>query len=195
MGRTVTLLRRRCVTLRGRSLCGALARALLYTAGMRLFLSIALAVSLLSVRAAHACGGGGNGNYVGLYALGLATMVVASGVAAGDIVFSIHDLVDPHPSRASGIGESLLAAPQVLAGVGMLTAYQNTEARIGAAVYTAWMTALLVHGIHTIVTAGSTRAFDEAEEARLQTPGLGLGMTFVDVGQKSAPGLGVVGRF
>ncbi len=166
---------------------------------MRPFLSAALALLLLSAapRAAQACGsghGGSNNNYSGLVAL---VLVVGGGLAIGDLAFTAHDLSVDKSSAGAGVGEALLAAPQVALGVAWLGS--NTSSRAGAAVYTAWMSALLVHGIYAIATANDSASppvhgFTEAE-ARSQPAALGLGMTFVDVGSRSAPGLGLVGRF
>lgn len=70
---------------------------------------------------------------------------------------------------------------------------------IAAAVYTALVSALLAHGIPAIATAPNQTPLPhgivEPVKSRQTAPRLGLGMTFVDVGQRSAPGLGVVDRF
>lgn len=173
---------------------------------MRPLIAALLSLLLLSAapRAAHACGSGsyGGGNNPGLVVLGLSMLAVGAAAAGGDIAFTAKDLFGDKLSLGGGIGESLLAAPQVALGAAWLTAnYQETGSRVAAGLYTAWMSALLVHGIYSIATAHDAGPLphgfvqpDDAE-ASLKAPAVGLGMTYVDVGQRSAPGLGVVGRF
>lgn len=200
--RIFSLLRFVCLAGPG-SLWGRLAHCLLCMRHMRPLLAAAVALLLFSVgpRAARACGsgrgsGGGGDNYTGLI---VGVVAGAGALAIGDIAFSIHDLAVDKSSVRSGVVETLLAAPQVAVGVAWISINRsNGQSQVGAALYTAWMTALLVHGIDAIAngSAAPSRGFiEEGAEANLQPAALGLGMTYVDVGSRSAPGLGLIGRF
>lgn len=168
---------------------------------MRPLLAAGLVLVLLSVApgAARACGHGG---YSGLGAVYAGALVVAGGAVIGDLAFTLHDLGVDKSSAGAGVGESLLAAPQVVLGLTWIGASGRSDSgRVAAVAYTAWMSALFVHGIYAVVTSdrdsdGSRpHSFSEPAGDRVQKGGLGLGMTLVDVGSRSAPGLGVVGRF
>ena len=147
----------------------------------------AAAVMFLGTRPARACGQGGN--YGGLYAaaaVGLGVMAVDTGlfvVSAGSM------LADHQNSRGYGAFEALWTVPQFALGT-ILTInelqrpYNGTPAPY--IVYTAAMGLMSAHAIWTL-----TRE-DPADERRAS---LGVGATWVPVGQLSRPGLGVVGRF
>ena len=179
-----------------------LARALLLSPGMRFSLAAALALVLFSAvpRAAQACGqgrSGGSGNVV-FYSTLLS-------VSLYDLAFTVHDVGFGKSTRVQGVAETLVMAPQVILGVAALATLSNADGRTlrtPLTLYTAWVGALLVHGIYAMVRANDGGG--EAAPERVQ-PGAppappehsraGLGMTFVDVGQRSAPGLGIVGSF
>lgn len=163
-------------------------------------LAVAAAIGL-TARGARACGQGG-GPFV---SNGLAAAILAVGVT--DIAITLWDggsaIASHHPSVAYGAAETLIAAPQLGLGIAALT--QPNNGATGALVfYTAWMALLTTHGIWTIATAPrpttatvegpEPRAAAERREPepRLQ---LGVGPTYVPVGQLSQPGFGLVGRF
>ena len=162
---------------------------------MRIFLVAALALVLVAFapRAASACGHGGSSG--GLYT---AAIVILLGGVAVDVGFSLHDLGVDSSSRASGVAEVLLMAPQVYFGAAFIRDdLRNHSGVAPAALFTAWTAAMLAHGIYAIAV-GEGRSEDERAEvsrAAGTQPRLALGMTFVDLAPRSAPGLGVIGRF
>ena len=155
----------------------------------------AAAVLFAAPRHARACGGGGygsgNGNYAGLYAAGLTVLGVAA-VDTGLFIFSGASALAGHQnSRGYGVFEAAWTIPQFALGMyGTISELQRPYGNAApVAVYTAAMAFMSAHAIWTI-----TRNDAEEEEAR-QGPRVGLGATYVPVGQLSQPGLGVVGRF
>ena len=169
----------------------------------KILFAVAVAAAVgLTARGARACGGGGGGygNYAGLAAALLAVGVVDIGLTlwdGGSAVF-LHK-----PSAGYGVMETLVAAPQLALGIAGLTS-SSGGTKGGLALYTAWMALLTTHGIWTIATAPArTSATVEGPEPqaavqrnepepRLQ---VGVGPTYVPVGELSQTGFGLVGRF
>ena len=163
------------------------------------FAIVAAAALTVAPRTVLACGRGGNSGYP--YAVGLFGTV---GFLTGTPL-TVWDLISvdqsDHPSAAYGVVETLLAAPQFLVGV-MAVNYYGTSGRFFIA-YTVWMGVLMSHGIWTIATAPpratttqetgpSTAPARDAPAPLLQ---MGIGPTYVPVGQLAQPGVGLVGRF
>ena len=168
----------------------------------KILFAIAMAAAIgLTARGARACGAGG-GAFV---SSGLATAILAVGLT--DVAFTVWDGASAgrshHPSAAYGVLETLVAAPQLALGIAGLSQSHNSAS--GAlALYTVWMALLTTHGIWTIATAPRPTtatvegpepraAVERSEpEPRLQ---IGVGPTYVPVGQLSQAGFGLVGRF
>jgi hypothetical protein len=163
--------------------------------------ALAIVVALAAPRSARGCGaGGGSSGYAGL-----ATAALLLGTT--DVVFTLWDggsaLASHHPSVGYGVLETLVAGPQLALGIAGLSAPRNGASGFFA-VYTLWMALLTSHGIWTIATASpaTTATVEPLEpkavlqqsepQPRLQ---VGVGPTYVPLGQLSQPGFGVVGRF
>jgi hypothetical protein len=150
---------------------------------------------------AEACGGGN-----GSYADGLAeAALIGFGTLALDASFSIHDLVVDDSSRAYGVVETALTAPQVALGVAVL-ANGDVESSAGLAaaalVYTGWTAALAIHGIHAAVKADPVRPSEAPPVPRSGPPGMSSSFrmsaaptALVDSRGGLAPGVGLVGAF
>ena len=163
-------------------------------------LLLAGAVALAAPRAARACGRGNS--YAGLQALVTGAIVVGS----ADVIMTLWDsatvLGGARPSGGYGTFETAIAVPQLVIGIAGLTSGANSGFWGG---YTIWMAALTAHGIWSISAARSAPAAAPASpeggndtgSPPAETPGLrlGIGTTFVPVGQFSYPGFGLVGRF
>jgi hypothetical protein len=176
----------------------------------RTHLALALSISLTFFAAtrARACGqgySGSSGDYTALYVLGAG---LAAGVAAIDIAFTEHDAsADFRPSAGLGVLEVLTSAPQVYL-FGLATAAAGRSNSGGAMVLfgalTVWTSVLTIHGLWSIGAAAvaptPTGHIEEIETNHPPPPDppplqLGLSPTYVDVGQRSSPGFGIVGRF
>jgi len=160
---------------------------------------VAAAAFALAPRTARACGQGGN--YGGLLtALAVGAIVVGS----ADMGLTIWDLTSAarshQPSVGYGVLETLTAGPQFAIGLAAMSGGTRTSA---LALYTLWMGLLTTHGIWTIASAScaSTPALEEVPEAPPGPPEsapllqVGIGPTYVPVGQLAQPGVGLVGRF
>jgi hypothetical protein len=168
---------------------------------------MALAISLaLTPRGARACGrgGGGYGGGNGYGAL-IATVLVVGAVDVGLSLWNGGSAIASHqPSVGYGVFELLVSTPQLALGsYGLYTQLSSPYNRNGVgytALYTVWMGLLTTHAIWTI--ANSSTASEPSESAarlRIEPPPktavLALAPTYVDLGQQSRPGFGLVGRF
>src|SRR5215470_6999226 len=186
-----------------------MAWALLNQAGRResmrgkILFAVALSTGVgLCARSAHACGQGGSyGNGYAALAIGVLA------VGALDIGLTLYDggsaIAQHRQSAAYGVVETLVAMPQLAIGIAGLT--QSGHGNSGYfALYTTWMALLTTHGIWTIATAPrATTATVEGPEPRAEVPRsapepalqVGLGPTYVPLGQDFQPAFGLVGRF
>jgi hypothetical protein len=168
---------------------------------------MALAISLaVAPRGARACGRGGGYGGNGYGAL-IATVLAVGAVDVGLSLWNGGSAVASHqPSVGYGVFELLVSTPQLALGsYGLYTQlsspYSGDRNAIGyTALYTVWMGLLTTHAIWTI--AKSSTAVEPSEPAarlRIDPPPktavLALAPTYVDLGQGSRPGLGIVGRF
>ncbi len=159
---------------------------------------IVMAAALtLAPRRAHACGQGG-GSYGGLIAAFTIGAIVVGGTDLALTVWDVSSAARSHqPSIGYGVLETLTAGTQFTAGLLAMTG----GARNGAiGLYTVWMGLLTTHGIWTIAKASSasTRVLEEpppAPEDPVPLLQVGIGPTYVPVGQLAQPGIGLVGRF
>jgi hypothetical protein len=165
---------------------------------------MALAISLsVAPRGARACGRGGYGSngYGGLIAAALAVGAVDVGLS----LWNGHSAIASHqPSVGYGVFELLVSTPQL--ALGSYALYTQLSSPTGnrngmgyLAFYTAWMGLLTTHAIWTIAKASTAlEPSDPGARLRIDPPKtavLALAPTYVDVGQGSKPGLGIVGRF
>jgi hypothetical protein len=172
-----------------------------------LVLGLAFAVGLLfSSKPARACGSGGGDMMAGLAILA----VVVVPVAAADVVFTGYDAVKglegERASKGMAIAEIAVASPQLLlvAGAGLNSHSTGSDAfYVG---YSAWMGALVMHGIVTLATMPSAppsespsapqqRPADPAPDPYSSKLKITFTPTMVSDGSGFAPGLGAVGRF
>lgn len=174
---------------------------------LQLFVLFAAALVSLAPGRARACNSGGNNNN----ALGWAILiggVGGVGAAVFDIGFTIHDVRVDRPSLGAGVFETLGALPQfgLLSYATVVALTDPGQGNRGAAVFTGlvalWTGALTAHGIWSIANAASapqpikgTLDPEPRASAKPPAPTAALSMTYVPVGQLSAPGFGVVGRF
>jgi hypothetical protein len=165
--------------------------------------ALAMVVGLAAPRSARACGAGGGVSSSAYGALAAAALLLGT----TDVVFTLWDggsaLASHHPSAGYGVLETLVAGPQLALGIAGLSAPRNGASGFFA-VYTLWMALLTSHGIWTLATAprATTATVEPVEpkaalqqsepQPRLQ---VGVGPTYVPLGQLSQPGFGVVGRF
>ena len=154
-----------------------------------------VAVILAVPRHAHACGQGG-GSYGALYAVAVAGLVVSAVDAGMFVVDGAHLAARDPMSRGYATFELVWTVPQALLGtaatISILNGPEyNRGTAWGPAIYTATMALMATHAIWTLGIPDSER---EEMEAR-HRPAVGVGATYVDVGQQSKPGLGLVGRF
>ena len=140
-------------------------------------------------RAAHA---DEFGRAVGrIYAYGLATPALNLGLG-------IYDLTAERPSRAYGVAEVLLTAPQVvIGGFATLALLDDGDNEPGltalvATVYFALPTALMIHGI---VTASRPERAPPPNVGAIGSVKAVILPTMVSDGGNVAPGLGVAARF
>ena len=165
-----------------------------------LLLPLAVAAALAAApRAARACGRGGGGYPSSGVIIGV-TMLAVGAADLGFILTDLGSAVASHQlSRGYGVVETLVAAPQLVLGLGILGSSGGNRY---AAVYTLWMAYLTGHGLWTIATAPngdrSLQGSDPpGQPAHGERPALqlGIGPTYVPVGQLAQTGFGVVGRF
>jgi hypothetical protein len=169
----------------------------------KILIAVALAAAVgLTARSANACGQGGYGASV-YAALGIGVLAVG----ALDVGLTLYDggsaIASHRQSVGYGVLETLVAAPQLALGIAGLTS-SNKSYSGSFAFYTVWMALLTTHGIWTIATVPrETTATVEGPEPRaaLQRSApepvlqVGVGPTYVPLGQLSQPGFGLVGRF
>jgi len=106
----------------------------------------AVFVMALAARRAEACGGGYDGNVIA------AALVVGGGYVAATGTFAIKDVVTENHSLGYGVFETAFNAPFAVAyGAGFVSEAQNGNFSTPLAAMTALHTALLAHGIYTIV--------------------------------------------
>jgi len=158
----------------------------------------AFIVMAAAPRAARACGrasGYGSG-YASVGGLALAMVA-----GAADLGFTLYDAGSAasfqHPSAAYGIGELLVAGPQVAFA---LSVARGSGSVGPSAAYAIWMSVLSGHALWTIASAAvgepaSTREHAPSGPDLNSRASVSLGTTFVPVGQFSQPGVGLVGRF
>jgi hypothetical protein len=158
----------------------------------------AFALAFAAPRTAHACGQGGGG-YGAFEAIAIGGLAVAT-VDAGLLLWDGGSALASHqPSRGYGVFELVWTAPQVVLGGALTLSYlNNTYNRSGAVasgLYTAAMTIASAHAIWTIAREPAFEGPDE--EARVHQPSatVALSPTYVPLGQKALPGLGLTGRF
>jgi hypothetical protein len=159
--------------------------------------AIALPLIVLAGHRAQACGQGSN------YA-GILTAFVVGGIVVGaaDVGLTGVDLASlasgEHRSVGYGVGETLLAAPQLALAAYGLTINGNKSF---FAVYTAWMSLLMAHGMWTIATGSDTIPVPPEPLDRRPPPEpmprlqMTLGPTYVPLGNAAQPGFGILGRF
>jgi hypothetical protein len=169
------------------------------TIRQRILLAMVAATALaMAPRSARACGSGHSG-YAAAYA-----MIMVLGAA--DLGLTIWDggsaLVSHRPSAAYGVFETLVAAPQAVLGLAALSSYGGRNGSGGLVLYTLWMGLLTTHGIWTIAHAcqETSSTFEDppgapAKDEPLPRLQIGVGPTYVPVGQLAQPGIGLVGRF
>jgi hypothetical protein len=158
---------------------------------------VAAAALVIAPRTARACGQGGN--YGGLVT---AIFVGAIVIGGADLSLTAWDLTSAarshQPSVGYGVLETLVAGPQFAIGLAALTSGSGSGA---LALYTAWMGLLTTHGVWTIAKAAARPdpALEDAPPPPSQDPApllqVGIGPTYVPVGQLAQPGIGLVGRF
>ena len=166
----------------------------------RLVASVAAAVPclVLAPRAARGDCCVPDGGVVALIAL------VTVGVTAFDIGFTIHDFTVDRPSLGAGVFETVGAVPQaVLFGVGAFAAASDPGLHLGGngvaallGALSVWSGLLAAHGIWSIATAGQTATgIAPVSATQVLRPRVQCSLTYVTVGQISAPAAGLVGRF
>ena len=157
-------------------------------------LAAAAAVAFAAPRAARACGSGGGGNYGALAAIAVAGLAVAT-VDTGLLLWDGGSLIAGHQnSRGYAVFELVWTAPQLAIG-GIATAsylnrsYYNRSDAIAPAVFTAAMAMTTAHAIWSLATP------EPPHDAEAKAHVTGVGPTWVPLGQKAQPGLGLTGRF